>query len=86
MHSIWHPSLASLHCFGTHVQRAHVILSVRQPIAKLQHKKYKYNGIRHRIKILRNRTKIIENSYTKVMAHKSLSVGVASFLFNLYSS
>jgi hypothetical protein len=59
----------------------HVILSARQPISKLQHKEYKYNGISHRIKILRNKTKTIENSYPKVMTHKSLSVGVVSFLF-----
>jgi hypothetical protein len=59
----------------------HVILSVRQPISKLQHKEYKYNGISHRITILRNRTKTIKNSYPKVMTHKSLSVGVVLFLF-----
>jgi hypothetical protein len=59
----------------------HVILSVRKPITKLQHKEYKYNGISHRIKILRNRTKTIKNSYPKVMMHMSPSVVVVSFLF-----
>jgi hypothetical protein len=61
----------------------HVILFVRQPISKLQHKEYKYNGISHRITILRNITKTIKNSYPKVITHKSLSVGVVSFLFKL---
>jgi hypothetical protein len=61
----------------------HVTLSVRQPISKLQHKEYKYNGISHRFTILRNITKRINNSYPKVITHKSLSVGVVSFLLNL---
>jgi hypothetical protein len=59
----------------------HVILFVRQPVAKLQNKEYKYNGISYIIKILRNRTKTIENSYPKVMPHKSISVVVVLFLF-----
>jgi hypothetical protein len=64
----------------------HVILSIRQLIAKLQHEECKYNGISHRIKILRNITKTIENSYPK-SCHTSpcLSVWSRSF-FNLYSS
>ena len=61
----------------------HVILSFRQPISKLQHKEYKYNGISHRITILRNTTKTIKNSYPKAMTHKSLSAGVVLFLFKL---
>jgi hypothetical protein len=60
-----------------------VILSVRQLISKLQHKEYKYNGISHRFTILRNITKIIKNSYPKVITHKSMSVSVVSFLFKL---
>jgi hypothetical protein len=43
----------------------HVILVVRQPITKLQHKEYKYKIISHRIKILRSKIKTIENSCTK---------------------
>jgi hypothetical protein len=61
----------------------HVILFVRQPISKLQHKEYKYNGISHRITILRNITKTIKSSYPKVITHKSLSVSVVSCLFKL---